>query len=251
MNDDIIEWSNDNLTYNSFHDACDDAITNKKAIVISSNTTITITSNIIIKNNSNTLIIKGKCSNDEDRPVIIGSGHSVFQVGGRKTSLVLDNITIIHTCDRDDKSDIGGCVFGLYKSNITINNCNLISNHGFSVWAVQQCMVSVSSSSICSKSRSGCVIFGKSNAIFDTVTIYDCKQHGLCSRGETNVVINNSIIKNSGVRGVYSYHNVTLTMNNCIVTTTTNKNAAAIDCWSISNYDATGIINTYMHNHFY
>lgn len=237
----IIKWSNSSNVYESFHHACDDAINNNKIIEIDSNTIITIDNSIIIKNNSNTLIIKGISSNDNDKPMIIGSGHSVFQIGGRKTSLIIDNVIINHTCNRNDKSDIGACVFGLYKSTININNCNLISTYGFSIWAVQQCSISVSNSNICSKSRSGCVIFGKSNSIFNNVSINDCKQHGICSRGETTVIVNNSTIINSGVRGIYGYHNVTLTMNDCIVSGTSSKNAAAVDCWSISSTNATGI----------
>jgi len=237
----IIKWSNGSNIYESFHHACDDAINSNKIIEIDSNTVITIDNSIIIKNNSNTLIIKGISSNDNDKPVIIGSGHSVFQIGGRKTSLIIDNVIINHTCNRSDKADIGACVFGLYKSTININNCNLTSNYGFSIWAVQQCSISVSNSNICSKSRSGCVIFGKSNSIFNNVSINDCKQHGICSRGETTVIVNNSTIINSGVRGIYGYHNVTLTMNDCIVSETSSKNAAAVDCWSISSTNATGI----------
>jgi hypothetical protein len=248
ITDKIIRWPNDSNNYETFHHACDDAIINNKTIEIDSNTCITIDNTILIKSNSKTLIIRGKCNHinnrndNDDRPVIIGSGHSVFQIGGRKTSLVIENVMIVHNCTRSDKADIGACVFGLYRSTISIDNCSLTSNFGFSVWAVQQCIISISNSHICSKSRSGCVIFGKSKATFNNVIIDGCKQHGLCSRGETIVTINNSTITNSGVRGVYGYHNVTLTMLNCIVSNTMSKNASAIDCWSISNYDATGIL---------
>ena len=248
----IIEWPSSD--YESFHHACDDAIMNNKTIEIANNTTIIIDNTILIKSNGKTLIILGKCNDDNnDRPKIIGSGHSVFQIGGRKTSLHLENVIITHDCSRSDKADIGACIFGLYRSTISITNCSLSSIFGFSVWAVQQCIISISNSYIHSKNRSGCVIFGKSKATFNNVIINDCKQHGLCSRGETDVCITNSSISNCGVRGVYSYHNVTLTMLNCIITNTISKNASAIDCWSISNYDATGIlillILILIHNH--
>ena len=93
----IIQWANDM----SFNDTCDDAIINNKIIEIDYGVVIRIDYSIIIKNNRDRLIIRGKSNNDNDdneinRPTIIGSGHSVFQIGGRKTSLILENLIINH-----------------------------------------------------------------------------------------------------------------------------------------------------------
>ena len=90
----------------SFKDTCGDAISNNKIIEIDYGVVITIDYSIIIKNNRDRLIIRGKSNNNDNddneikRPTIIGSGHSVFQIGGRKTSLILENLIINHECNR-------------------------------------------------------------------------------------------------------------------------------------------------------
>ena len=98
----VIQWKNHSNHYESFLSACIDAISNNKIIEIENNVVITIDYSIVMKSNSNRLIIRGipDNGNPDHRPIIIGSGHSVFQIGGRKTTLVLENLVINHECNR-------------------------------------------------------------------------------------------------------------------------------------------------------
>jgi hypothetical protein len=166
----------------------------------------------------------------------IGNGYCIFQVSGRNSKLTLENISLHHRCHRVEKTEIGACVFAMHKSSIDISNCNLISDHGFSVWAVQNAKVSIRNKSVMtSYTRSGCVSFGQSEVTVIDSIIKDCYQHGLCARGRVSVRLERTEFINNGVRAIYCYQHARMTMHDCIITQTQSNEHAAIDIDSSSH----------------
>ena len=168
----------------SFLRALQMAIEHQVPLVIGEAVKLELSERIFHKLNSTLLHIIGEGFMDT-RPVLTSSGHSVFQCGGRRARLILDNIVIEHTCFREHHKDIGACIFGLNQSLITITNCQLRSHHGFAVWGVQRANISLESCDISSASRSGCVSFGRSCLSVAHCRIHHCRLHGVCTRGGT------------------------------------------------------------------
>lgn len=108
------------VNYNNFDELIDLAIELSIPIYIESYTNIILENTILHKKNSKILHIIGIVNKDDEinsRPIITCSDHSIFKLAGRKPYLILENLILNHTCNREDKRDIGAAVFGLYKSN--------------------------------------------------------------------------------------------------------------------------------------
>jgi hypothetical protein len=166
----------------TFDEAIDDAISRHVPLLISRNTIITLTDRILLKTNGATLRVIGVSNGDAcSRPLIISSAHSLFQVGGRGATLILENLNLRHSCFRDEYKDIGAVVFCLHKAKVHITDCDILSDHGFGIWAVQRATVRLNNCTVSSSSRSGCVSFGRSSLSMVGCTIHDCKIHGVCS----------------------------------------------------------------------
>ena len=168
----------------SFLLALQKAIEHQVPLVIGEAVKLELTERIFHKLNSTLLHIVGEGSIDPDtRPIVTSCGHSVFQCGGRRARLILENIVIEHTCFREHHKEIGACIFGLNQSLITIKNCNLQSHHGFAVWGVQRANIELEQCDISSVSRSGCVSFGRSCLSISRCRVHHCRLHGVCTRG--------------------------------------------------------------------
>ena len=219
----------------TFYAAVEEALKLQVSLVIASKTVVHLPDRILHKENKSTLRIIG-CVDDseESRPLLISSGHSMFQVGGRGATLVVENLFLRHICFREHHKDIGGVFFALHKSKVEVINCNLESEYGFGVWAVQQAAVKLSNCKVSSASRSGCVSFGRSSLSMERCTVHDCSIHGVCSRGTTVINLKSCDIISSGTRGVYAYHNVTLHMSDTSITNTQSAEHAAVDLWGCS-----------------
>ena len=216
----------------TFDEAVDDAISRQVPLLIAKSTIITLTERILLKTNGATLRLVGVSGGDIDnRPTIISSAHSLFQVGGRGATLVLANLILRHTCFREEYKDIGAVIFSLHKAKVHVSDCEIHSDHGFGIWAVQRAMVRLNNCVVISSSRSGCVSFGRSSLSMIGCTIRDCRIHGVCSRGSTVLTLEGCLITSSGIRGLYAYHNVNLSMVDTTVTRTQSCDHAAVDLW--------------------
>jgi Right handed beta helix region/WWE domain len=216
----------------TFDEAIDDAISRQVPLLISRNAIITLTERILLKTNGATLRVIGVSDGEAcSRPLIISSAHSLFQVGGRGATLILENLNLRHSCFRDEYKDIGAVVFCLHKAKVHITDCEILSDHGFGIWAVQRATVRLNNCTVSSSSRSGCVSFGRSSLSMVGCTIRDCKIHGVCSRGSTVLSLQGCHITSSGIRGLYAYHNVSLSMSDTTVTNTLSCDHAAVDLW--------------------
>jgi hypothetical protein len=209
------------------------AIEGNQPIILAPREVVSIDTTILVKTNSAKLIISGPEEDDPlRRPRIIGTAHSIFQIGGRNTSLVLNNLELIHNCARDDHKDVGANVFGLNLASIELNNCRLISTHGFCLWAVQRSRIVARNCIMESSRRSGCVAFGKSRLELTDSRIENCGIHAVCSRGNTKISMQGCQLLNNEKRAVYAYHSVDLLMENCTVAGTRSSQQAAIDIFS-------------------
>lgn len=216
----------------TFDEAIDDAISRQVPLLISKNVIITLTERILLKTNGATLRVVGTSDGEAcSRPLIISSAHSLFQVGGRGATLILENLNLRHSCFRDEYKAIGAVVFCLHKAKVHITDCEILSDHGFGIWAVQRATVRLNNCTVSSSSRSGCVSFGRSSLSMIGCMIRDCKIHGVCSRGSTVLSLQGCHITSSGIRGLYAYHNVTLSMSDTTVINTLSCDHAAVDLW--------------------
>ena len=219
----------------SFEAAVDEAILRSVPLFISAKVVVNLTERILLKTNGTTLRLVGDFDGDADsRPLIISSAHSLFQVGGRGSKLVLENLRLRHICFREESKDIGAALFCLHKSKVEATNCEILSEYGFGIWAVQRASVKLTKCRVSSTSRSGCVSFGRSNLHMESCSIHDCRIHGVCSRGTTTLTLKSCEIMRSGFRGLYAYHNVTLNLEDTIITKTKSCDHAAIDLWGCS-----------------
>ena len=90
-------------------------------------------------------------------------------------------------------------------SNKYVFHIHSHSRHGFALWGVQNTKVNVFSCKICSQQRSGGVFFGNSHGSFVDCAIHDCLQHGLCLRGNTELLLQNCRFTNNKFRALYGY----------------------------------------------
>jgi hypothetical protein len=175
-----IFWPPSSAVHASFDDAIEEAVSEQIPLVIAVNTVVHLTERIHHKLNSKILRIIGCSDGDKvSRPLIISSAHSVFETGGKGSSLIIENLRLHHTCFREHHKDIGGVIYGRDKSKIQATNCELLSDYGFGVWAVQKATVELNSCRVRSATRSGCVSFGKSSLSMNDCTVHNCHVHGV------------------------------------------------------------------------
>ena len=97
------------------------------------------------------------------------------------------------------------------------------------MWAVQRANVSLRNGcEIRGCGRSGIVSFGNARVSVRESNISHSALHGICARGASHIELADAAITNSGVRGVYVYHNVTLEMRRSSVVGTRDAQAAAV-----------------------
>lgn len=194
------------------------------------NTCLKLNEMTILKSNNAILEIIGE-GDGEERPILSCNAHSIFKVLGRRPTLYIKNIKLVHSCTNSPPA-VGACIFGLYLSKIVLEDCSLESYRGFGLWLVQQSSAEIKNCCITSTNRSGIASFGQAQVnIFNTL-IHDCKIHAICARGDTKINLKNCELKKSGNRAIYAYHRVELNLDSCHIHLTANKDYFAIDLWS-------------------
>ena len=154
-------------------------------IRITRNTCLELNEMTILKSNNAILEIIGEGEGD-DRPILICNAHSIFKVLGRRPTLSIKNIKLVHSC-ANAPPDVGACIFGLYLSKIVLEDCRLESCCGFGLWFVQQASADIKNCCITSTSRSGIASFGQAQVNIINTLIHDCKIHAVCARGDTKI----------------------------------------------------------------
>lgn len=215
-----------------FEDALAAALDSDRILHILAGSIVKLSSSFFHKTNSKSLKIIGEAG--EQLPTIIGTGHSIFQIGGRHASLWLENLRLVHQCEKSDKRDIGAVIFALNLSKVNVVNCHMISTHGFGLWTVQRSIAWLHGCDITSTRRSGCVSFGRSQLTLIDCCVHDSKIHNICSRGNTSIILRNCKLENADIRSVYGYHSVHISMEDCTVTGSKSDQHAAIDMWYTS-----------------
>ena len=163
---------------------------------------------------------------------ISGSGHCLFHIRGRKTALRLVNLSLIHTQFGSDKREIGACVFAVHQSNVRIENCTLISAHGFALWVVQKAQVEVVGCTLTATKRSACVCFGDCTVSFDRTILSESGKHGICCRGRVVLRASDCEFSNNGVRALYGYQSVDIQLRRCVFRGTKSEAHSAIEVLS-------------------
>ena len=178
-------------------------------IVITSYCTIYLSTPIHIKRNGCLISIRGL---PEEEVIISSDQHSMFTVGGHKAKLVLENLTLIHTCAEEDPRKIGGVLFCRDTGSIEATKCRLTSHAGFACWLIQRGNISLDDCTAESLRRSGCVVFGKSSLTLNRCIVQHCFLHGICIRGTATLLMKSSTVRYCGVRAIYAYHSVSITL---------------------------------------
>jgi hypothetical protein len=184
---------------------------------------------IDIKNAAVVIVGETSGASKADLPKIESTAHSIFQVSGKRSSLTLKNVKLLHSrsalCNRDN----GAGVFCRNSSRAVLSNCDVFSTHGFGLWATQNSQLRVFQSSISSLRRSGVVIFGDALASLERCSVHDCAVHGVCLRGRSALFVKDSSFTNNTNRAIYGYDNVTVAAVNSEFHGTKSTIHAAID----------------------
>jgi hypothetical protein len=186
-----------------------------------------ISTTIVIKCKNKQFIIEGMGQSI----VIEGSGHSVFQITGKGSCIILKNLQVNHTAMARDKRDIGGAVFVMGKARSILEDCRMTSSYGFGIWGVQSARISLMNCYVSSGERSGGVLFGTSSLSVDSSHITQCGQHGLCVRGSVNLTISNSLIDHCRIRGIYAYDKSHVSITSSTISFTQSEQHSAVEFW--------------------
>ena len=177
---------------------------------------------------------------------IVGSGHSVFEVGGnRKGLLTIDDCIVLHKMapEREEQSKLGAALFVRGKGSVKIVDSTVSSAAGFGVWLVQKANVTLTNVTLRECGRSSIVAFQKSQVTVEACRIVDGTPHGICARGDTVVKVLDSEITGAAVRAIYTYHSAKLSVTGGKVTGTKGGGrAAAIQCDALKDGDEGNVI---------
>lgn len=186
-----------------------------------------LTRPITVKRNSFLLECVG--GGEECSTVIECFGHSGFVVKGRRSSLQLTGLHVLHSQFHNDKAEIGACVFAMHQAEVSLLNCHLESRHGFALWLVQRAYVTCDDSTIQAPARSGCVSFGESSLVLRNSQVTSCGQHGVCCRGRVNLTLSRVTFVSCAVRSLYCYQSVCGTVEDCSFRQTRSSAHAAVE----------------------
>ena len=224
--DHILKWPSSQ--FSSFQDAVITACESGNTLFISSNTQVFIKEIIVIKINKP--VILHLCGESASRSgELVGTAHSIFKILGRRTKVVLENLTLSHVAFSEDKREIGAAIFGLNSANISAINCDIRSSHGFCVWTVQNAQCSLSSCRLSSPMRSGCVAFGKSSLAISHSIVKECGQHGICLRGDCSLFLDSCIVDKCLVRAIYAYDRAHVSLTSSRIQGTVDSGHAALE----------------------
>lgn len=222
----VIQWPSPRFA--SFDHAVEEACNTGLPLVMSEESTAIISDTLTIKNNNCNLHISGKLSGNT-KPIIQGLGHCVFKLMGKRIKVTLENVSLIHTAQAIQKTEIGGAIFCLNTSIMSMRNCCITSTCGFGVWTVQRAKCYIFQCTVSSNLRSGCVCFGQSSLVIDSSTIRECGQHGICLRGSCTLRMNDSSISHCSVRALYAYDTAHVMLQRCAIEGTVSPEHAAVE----------------------
>ena len=222
-----IHWPS--IEFRDFNHAINTAIEKNARLVLLSRTYVTLETPLRFHNNGARLHILSLDNAPTERPTIASCAHSIFITGGKNNTLHLQNLNLVHNCVLEDKKLIGGAVLARHSSSVLIYSCSIMSYGGFGLWAVQKAKYKVGQSEICSIRRSGIVMFGAATALLQNCKISECAQHGICLRGNCKLEVLHSSIHRCGVRALYGYHKVNVTLIDVEISGTKTLNYAALE----------------------
>ena len=172
---------------------------------------------------------------------IVGSGHSLFQVGGRAQpfGLRLRRLALRHVGSpaRRAERSLGACVFALGKGVVDAEDCDLRSECGFAVWLKQRAACRLRNCRLAA-ARAAVAVFNFSAVRLHACDVADAHPHGICARGCARVDVEASTIRNAGVRAVYAYMSPKVTLTDVVVSGTRDPTAAAVQVEALRPGDA-------------
>jgi hypothetical protein len=222
----ILHWPSPQ--FDSFEQAVQEACNSGDTLVLREDSSVVISDTLTIKSSNCDLRICGDL-NGNVRPHIQGMGHCVLKLMGKRIKVTLENLTIQHSAHASQKSEIGGAIFCLNTSKISMRNCEITSDYGFGVWTVQRAKCYLYECTVSSVSRSGCVSFGHSTLIINSSMINNCGQHGVCLRGACTLRAHDSTFRNCSVRALYAYDSAHVCLQRCLIEGTDCPDHAAVE----------------------
>jgi hypothetical protein len=161
---------------------------------------------------------------------LVGDGHTLFKLPRNRARLVIEDCDVRHLASphRPLRRELGGAIFALANSRVTLINCTVSSEVGYGLWLVQRASASLTACRIAPCGRSGVVLFGRARLDMAGTAIDGAGLHGICARGDSRVSLIDSVVSNTGVRGIYAYHNATLSLERTRVEGTRDASAAAV-----------------------
>jgi len=211
-----------NLSYKSFTRLIGAAIRTERPLKLQGRTVDLGTSEVKL-GSGQTLKVQGPGS-------ITGAGHSLFAIGGNRCFVTLADLSLQHLRAPGGfvKRESGAAVWARGKSEVTLADCAISSEQGYGLWLVQRAVLSANNCNLDKCGRSGAVLFERAQLTFRNGTIQGAKLHGVCQRGNTFSVIEDSQICGCGNRGVYAYHNASVSLVRTSVVNTKWAAASAV-----------------------
>ena len=177
---------------------------------------------------------------------VVGSGHSVFQVGGsaRPFGLRVSDVRLRHVAsgDRAEQRALGACIFARGKGAVALERCAISSEAGFGVWLAQRASASLTDCEVAGTGRSAVTLFNDAALTMDGCRVADAAPHGICARGSTAVTLRRSVVANAAVRGIYCYLSPAVALHDVVVSGTRDATAAAIQVEALRPGDAATLV---------
>ena len=126
--------------------------------------------------------------------------------------------------------------------------CTVSSEAGYGIWMVQAPAVSVvgAGTAVADCGRSGVACFGSGRLeVKHGAAVLRSALHGVCARGGSEVVLGpRAAVAASGARGVYAYHNASLTLAlpGVAVTATAEPRASAVQVEALRDCDRACLV---------
>jgi hypothetical protein len=211
-----------NLSFDSFTRLIGAAMRSERALELRGRT-VDLGSSEVKLGSGQTLVIQGPGR-------ITGAGHSLFAISGNRCFVTLNGLSLQHLGAPGGfvKRESGAAVWVRGKSVVTLVDCNVASEQGFGLWLVQRAIVLADGCKLVGCGRSGAVLFERAQLTFRHGVIEGAKLHGICQRGDTKSIVEDSAISGCGNRGVYAYHNASVTLQRTAVTDTKWAAASAV-----------------------
>jgi hypothetical protein len=170
----------------------------------------------------------------------VGSGHSVFQVGGK--DLTLENVAVRHVvaADRADRKAAGAAIFVQGAGRVALESCVLDSQGGFALWLKQRATGTLTNCAL-SAGRTAVAVFNEASLTLDRCAVRDGDPHGVCARGFAVVSLTDCSIENTAIRAVYGYMSASITLRNVRVSGTRDATQAAVQVEALRPGDAASL----------